>query len=830
MTISRIVLFSFALLLSFCLCSAVQVSYDERALTIDGERRIILSGSIHYPRSTPEMWPDLVQKSKDGGLNAIETYVFWNVHEPLYRQYNFEGNLDLVRFIKTIQSQGLYAILRIGPYVCAEWNYGGLPVWLHNIPDVKFRTNNKVFEDEMKTFVTMIVEMMKHENLFASQGGPIILAQIENEYGNIMWKFGSDGVDYMDWCAQLALSYDTGVPWIMCQQDNAPAPMISTCNGYYCDQYYPKRKGIPKMWTENWTGWFKNWGSQDPHRTARDVAFAVARFFQFGGTLQNYYMYHGGTNFGRTSGGPYITTSYDYDAPLDEYGNLNQPKWGHLQKLHFVLRSMEKVLTNGFQRTVDYGNMVSVTTYNYEGKEVCFLGNANQSSDATINFQNTMFTIPAWSVSILPDCYNEVYNTAKVNSQQSIMIKSPNEADDGEEPYQLQWNWRSEHFAHRKKDGTVDGSSLIANALLEQKSVTNDTSDYLWYITSVNISQNDPILTTEQITIQVSTSGHVLHAFINGKHIGTQFAQNGQYSFTFERKLNLTIGVNDIVLLSATVGLANYGPEYEDIPVGITGSVQLVGTKSNQKVIIDLSKNQWIYKVGLAGYEKQLYAQTPKSASYVWHDIGLPTSRMFVWYKSTFPAPLGTDPVVVDLMGLGKGEAWVNGQSLGRYWPKFEANEDGCSYSCDYRGAYGSNKCLTNCGKPTQRWYHIPRSFLKADNNEIVLFEEFGGNPWNVQFQTVTIGTACADAYEGNTLELSCQGGRVISDVKFVSFGLPQGSCGSFSVGRCESPKAYAYVMNICLGKVRCSIPVNELTLGPTGCKETNRLAIEAVC
>lgn len=79
--------------------------------------------------------------------------------------------------------------------------------------------------------------------------------------------------------------------------------------------------------------------------------------------------------------------------------------------------------------------------------------------------------------------------------------------------------------------------------------------------------------------------------------------------------------------------IQNYGPEYEDIPVGITGSVQLVGTKSNQKVIIDLSKNQWIYKVGLAGYEKQLYAQTPKSASYVWHDIGLPTSRMFVWYK-----------------------------------------------------------------------------------------------------------------------------------------------------------------------------------------------------
>lgn len=94
-----------------------------------------------------------------------------------------------------------------------------------------------------------------------------------------------------------------------------------------------------------------------------------------------------------------------------------------------------------------------------------------------------MFTIPAWSVSILPDCYNEVYNTAKVNSQTSIMVKTPNLADDGEEPYGLQWSWRSEHFAHRKQDGTVDGSSLITNDLLDQKVVTNDTSDYLWYIT-----------------------------------------------------------------------------------------------------------------------------------------------------------------------------------------------------------------------------------------------------------------------------------------------------------------------------------------------------------
>ncbi|XP_057971732.1 beta-galactosidase 15-like isoform X1 [Malania oleifera] len=98
-----------------------------------------------------------------------------------------------------------------------------------------------------------------------------------------------------------------------------PVLKINTCNGWYCDQFTPNNPNVPKMWTENWTGWFKNWGGKDPYRIAEDVAFAVARFFQYGGTFQIYYMYHGGTNFGRTAGGPYITTSYDYDAPLDEY-------------------------------------------------------------------------------------------------------------------------------------------------------------------------------------------------------------------------------------------------------------------------------------------------------------------------------------------------------------------------------------------------------------------------------------------------------------------------------------------------------------------------------
>ena len=202
--------------LTFCIGD--NVSYDSNAIIINGERRIIFSGSIHYPRSTEAMWPDLIQKAKDGGLDAIETYIFWDRHEPQRRKYDFSGRLDFIKFFQLIQDAGLYVVMRIGPYVCAEWNYGGFPVWLHNMPGIQLRTNNQVYKNEMQTFTTKIVNMCKQANLFASQGGPIILAQIENEYGNVMTPaYGDAGKAYINWCAQMAESLNIDVPWIMCQ-------------------------------------------------------------------------------------------------------------------------------------------------------------------------------------------------------------------------------------------------------------------------------------------------------------------------------------------------------------------------------------------------------------------------------------------------------------------------------------------------------------------------------------------------------------------------------------------------------------------------------------
>ncbi|KAJ8422382.1 hypothetical protein Cgig2_012098 [Carnegiea gigantea] len=795
---------------------AVQVSHDGRALLINGERRIILSGSIHYPRSTPAMWPELIKKAKEGGLDAIETYVFWNAHEPVRRKYDFSGRNDLIRFLKTIQDAGLYAVLRIGPYACAEWNYGGFPVWLHNLPGIELRTYNKVFMDEMQNFTTLIVDMVKKEKLFAPQGGNIILAQIENEYGNVMGPYGDAGKAYLNWCANMAVSQNVGIPWIMCQQNDAPQPMINTCNGWYCHDFTPNNPNSPKMWTENWTGWFKNWGGKLPHRTAEDVAYAVARFFQTGGIFQNYYMYHGGTNFGRTAGGPYIATSYDYDAPLDEYGNLNQPKWGHLKQLHAVLHSMEKVLTHGDVNSTNMGNSVTVTSYKLNATSSCYISNANSTNDATITFQGRNFTIPAWSVSILPDCQTEAYNTAKVNAQTSIMVKKLNKAEDEEEAKSLKWSWRPEHISQFIKEGKGQSAE---NFLLEQKAATNDASDYLWYMMSLKFDEDESIWKTHNISLSVNTSGHVLHAFINGHELGYSYAQNGAFIYDFVKQIHLKKGRNVIALLSVTVGLKNYGAHFDMTPVGITGPVQLIGIKGDETVIKDLSLHTWKYRTGLQGLDREfLFSEWSPYASR-WRSGGdMPTNTTMTWYKTTFKAPLGTDPVVVNLSGMGKGEAWINGMSIGRYWPSFVADEDGCTTDpCDYRGEYSDRK------------YHVPRSFLRDDENTLVLFEELGGNPSHVNFQTISVGRACANAYEGNTLELSCEG-RSISAIKFASFGDPQGTCGAFVEGSCKGDKdAVDILSKECVGQETCSVEVSESTLGvASSCGDkTKRFAVE---
>jgi beta-galactosidase len=138
------------------------VTYDHRSIIINGQRQLLLTGSIHYPRSTPEMWPYLLQRAKAAGLNAIDTYVFWNLHEPIEGSYDFSTGINnLPLFLQLASEAGLYVVLRIGPYVCAEWNFGGFPIWLLNKPGLETRTYNKQFMNAMERFVRKTLNVVQ---------------------------------------------------------------------------------------------------------------------------------------------------------------------------------------------------------------------------------------------------------------------------------------------------------------------------------------------------------------------------------------------------------------------------------------------------------------------------------------------------------------------------------------------------------------------------------------------------------------------------------------------------------------------------------------------
>ncbi|TYH65958.1 hypothetical protein ES332_D06G091000v1 [Gossypium tomentosum] len=816
----------------FSLVSAT-VSYDSKAIIINGRRRILLSGSIHYPRSTPQMWPDLIAKAKEGGLDVIQTYVFWNGHEPSPGNYYFEDRYDLVRFIKLVQQAGLYVHLRIGPYICAEWNFGGFPVWLKYVPGIAFRTDNEPFKAAMQKFTEKIVSMMKAEKLFETQGGPIIMSQIENEFGPVEWEIGDPGKAYTKWAAQMAVGLDTGVPWIMCKQDDAPDPVINTCNGFYCENFTPNAKYKPKMWTENWTGWYTEFGGAVPTRPAEDIAFSVARFIQNGGSFVNYYMYHGGTNFGRTASGLFIATSYDYDAPIDEYGLPREPKWGHLRDLHRAIKLSEPALVSADPTVTSLGSNQEAHVFKSKsGACAAFLANYDTKYSVKVTFGSAHYELPRWSITILPDCKTAVFNTARLGAQ-------------GSEKKMVLANTAFSWKSYNEESPSADDQDVtVHDGLWEQIYITRDATDYLWYMTDVQIDSDEGFLRSGQDPLlTIWSAGHALHVFINGQLSGTVYGGLENPKLTFSNNVKLRAGINKVTLLSVAVGLSNVGTHFETWNVGVLGPVTLKGLNEGTR---DLSKQKWSYKIGLKGEALKLHTVAGSSSVEWVEGSQLVKKQPMTWYKTTFDAPGGNEPLGLDMSSMGKGQLWINGQSIGRHWPGYIAH--GNCYACDYAGTYSDQKCRTNCGEPSQRWYHVPRSWLKPSGNFLVVYEEWGGDPNGIALAKRTTASVCADIFEGQPTmkkrgmliagrisrpkaHLWCPPGQKISKINFASYGMPEGSCGNFREGSCHAHKSYGAFQKNCIGKQSCSVTVAPEVFGGDPCPGSRKkLSVEAAC
>ncbi|MCX4984309.1 beta-galactosidase family protein [Streptomyces sp. NBC_00572] len=302
---------------------------DKAGFLLDGRPFRLLSGGLHYFRVHPEQWADRLRKARLMGLNAVETYVPWNLHQPRPDTFRLDGGLDLPRFLELAAAEGLHVLLRPGPYICAEWEGGGLPSWLLAEPDIRLRSRDPRFLAAVDDYLDRLLTPLRP--YLASQGGPVLAVQVENEYG----AYGDDTA-YLEHLADSLRRCGVDVPLFTCDQPvdlarGALPGVLATANfgsrsAHQLAALRAQRPEGPLMTSEFWIGWFDRWGS---HHVVRDTDAAARELDELlaSGASVNFYMFHGGTNFGFTNGandkGTYrpTVTSYDYDAPLDEAGD-----------------------------------------------------------------------------------------------------------------------------------------------------------------------------------------------------------------------------------------------------------------------------------------------------------------------------------------------------------------------------------------------------------------------------------------------------------------------------------------------------------------------------
>ncbi|SFU62705.1 beta-galactosidase [Porphyromonadaceae bacterium KHP3R9] len=324
----------------------------QNTFLLNGEPFVVKAAELHYPRIPREYWEHRIQMTKALGMNTICLYIFWNIHEPEEGQFDFTGNNDVAAFCRLARKHGMHVIVRPGPYVCAEWEMGGLPWWLLKKSDIKLRDNDPYFLERTRLFMNEVSKQLA--DLQITRGGNIIMFQVENEYG----AYGTN----KEYVANIRdIVRDAGldeVPLFQCDwnsnfENNALDDLLWTINfgtGANIEDQFRRLKELrpesPLMCSEFWSGWFDHWGAKHETRSAEALVAGLKEMLDQNISF-SLYMTHGGTSFGHWGGANFpnfspTTTSYDYDAPINEYGRATE-------KYYQVRRLLEQYLPDGEQ-------------------------------------------------------------------------------------------------------------------------------------------------------------------------------------------------------------------------------------------------------------------------------------------------------------------------------------------------------------------------------------------------------------------------------------------------------------------------------------------------
>lgn len=355
----------------------------DKTFLLNGKPFVVKAAELHYPRIPRPYWEHRIKMCKALGMNTVCLYVFWNIHEQQEGKFDFTGNNDVAEFCRLAQRNGLYVIVRPGPYVCAEWEMGGLPWWLLKKKDIRLREPDPSFMERVKLFERKVGEQLA--SLTIQNGGPIIMVQVENEYGSygenkayvsairdIVRQSGFDKVTLFqcDWASNFEKNGLDDLVWTM-----------NFGTGADIDQQFRRlgelRPNAPQMCSEFWSGWFDKWGARHETRPAKAMVEGIDEMLSKGISF-SLYMTHGGTSFGHWAGAnspgfaPDVT-SYDYDAPINEYGQAT-PKYWELR------HTMEKYNDGGKLPAPPKAPMPVITIPKFVLTEYAPLGNGMGSS------------------------------------------------------------------------------------------------------------------------------------------------------------------------------------------------------------------------------------------------------------------------------------------------------------------------------------------------------------------------------------------------------------------------------------------------------------------
>eukprot|EP00755_Sulcionema_specki_P016194 Sspe_Gene.61401::Locus_34073_Transcript_1_2_Confidence_0.500_Length_2681::g.61401::m.61401 len=778
------------------------VSFDERSAIIDGERIFILSGAVHYTRVLPDDWPRVFRLAKELGLNTIQTYFMWNFHEAKQGEWNWSGQANVTRFIEAAADEGLYVTLRIGPYVCGEYYYGGIPLWMRHSGAKCYRCADTVWKKEMARVVGEVVHRVTP--LLYPNGGPIIMLQVENEYNGDQ--------EYLNWAVDMARETTTAVPWNLCHDltkctavnhasGRYQSKALCTINGFWMDettkdfsQPSPKwladlRKGNPgqvAIWTED-QGWFDQWGVARRVRESRDQLYGIARFFAYGGGWHNFYMLTGGSNFARSAGGV-VATAYAPDTVVNWLLLRHPGRWACFKGFFTALRDVAPVLlaspaiphpvvhinnTNpnntasvlpctdtdpSHPGKLDAAQQWHASKGHLEGKGGCLdarfpdltlrpcdgtpqqefkkAGGAYRNPATNTCLDSSGALLPCTSglsqqwyeVDVLGvrsnatgGCLTAILGTGGVVEShtygtvaflsntdtiphtvpfadrsfrvapQTVVLVNLNTSEvlfntsDGEcatdpgpmSPFQIQ-RLRKGWKAYQEPVG-VPTVLHSGGALADQLDITDNDSDYAWYIHEV------PLNTTADDVVVETVGGSIAYPYLNSSHVA---------------------------IFSCAMGMPNTG----------VGPSQGKGLK---KVTVKGAalESGWTQGYLTPGESQHVYSN-PDAVK--WTDIPTKATPL-TWYQTTFdvPSPSTSQPgpaaYALNLTTMWKGVAYVNGFNLGRYW----LLPGQCSGEC--APPIKSGHCYMHwkdCGRATQTLYHIPSSLLKSEGNLVTLFEE----------------------------------------------------------------------------------------------------------